>query len=1567
MNKRKILSILLSLALSSSMIAIPASAEEYTDTDAAQYEAAAEESPVEEVPAEKAPAEITEEVSEEAAGETAADRDFGISLFSMNDNLSYTLSGNTLTISGTGDMTFSGSGYNSAPWYSDRTNIYEVIIDEGVTSIANNAFYSHTKLTKVTLPSSLTKIGAEAFSGCEALTSVSIPDSVTEIGSEAFRTCSALPSIVIPDNVTSIGSEAFLGCTNLRSVTISSESKLTSIGYEAFCNCSYVTSIEIPAGVTTIDDGAFYKCTRLASVTIPSDINLTSIGIGVFRECSALKSIIIPDSVTSVGDRAFYGCSALETAQMSKNIRSIGASAFYDCEKLKAIELPEGLNSIGEQAFRNCDALESVKIPGTVETIGEKAFYDCDGLIFVVLDEGIRSINAETFSSCGEMTSITLPATLETVGQSTFSYCSKLATVYYAGSSLQWNSININTANNGYLTNAAIRYNTIRDGDLRCYFIGSGKDILKVDCLTNAANTISAEALKDNTQIRAVFIPARVRAIGDNAFSGCTNIEKVYYTESESDWTSLKESIGEGNDLLTGAVLFADAQQNGDNVIYRYADADNTNLVVSGSGIMPDYSDTKSSDYSPWRRNTTITSVTFEDNLTSVGAYAFVKCTALKSVTLSDKIASIGANAFNGCSAMTEITIPASVTEIKESAFTSCSALNEIYFTGTKAQWKELTDSAASGNDALTANGVTVHYEVKNLDGFKWWIAEGGILEISGSGKIPAFTDDDPSPWKDNTDITAVIIPSTVKSIGDNAFSGCENLKKVYYTADGVSWSGINKGDGNSAITSAKVYYNAVREDNIIWTYSNDKNAVLTISGAGAVKDYVGKNYAGNTYTPPWAKYAGNVKKIVIEDTVTAVGTTAFKGFTALTDVEIQTVKEEAGAETTAIKSVGNNAFSGCTSLTAITLPEGVNNIYESAFEGCSKLASAPLPTTLEYIEKNAFKSTALESVTVPEGITAIPEGTFAECTKLAKVTLPQSLTSIGASAFQNCTALPAVVIPDTVTVIGNSAFSGCAFLQTANIPASINTIGDSAFKGCGITSVVIPDTVTSIGASAFANCTAVKKVLLPIGAPNLAESVFSGCTGLEAVIVPKEQKSIGNNAFAGCTALELVYYLSSEFDWEALTKGDGNSALTGAKIYYNCERENGSIYRLDEDTATLEIVTGSEIGAYTEDNPAPWASEKVTSLILPSELNKIGDNAFAGCENIADVYYAGSKASWQNAAVSDMGNTALETASIYCDTNRERDILWAADSDTGVLTIGGCGDIANYSSEAPAPWSSESSVSSVEIKSDITSIGDYAFYGCSSVSAINIPENIASIGEQAFEGCYSLETLTADEGSEYFTAEGNVLYDKSKTTLIKYAERNSMRVYEIPDTVTTIASKAISSAPKLTAVIVPASVSTIAEEGLYNCASLTDVYYIGEESAWNEITKSSSNTVLSNAEIHIAETAPAASGEIKTTELTVADAFANQYSSAYVENDGKYITLTMDVTDDSKLYAKAYIAHKNADGVVTSVEFTDGTYDADTKQLLFFAETESDTDNVEIFVWNGIGAMTPVTNKYSS
>ena len=293
-----------------------------------------------------------------------------------SDGLTWTLTADgTLTISGTGAMKDYNAAENLSPAYMN-SDVKKVVIEDGVTSIGELAFYKCSSLTNITIPGNVESIGESAFYSCDNLMDVTLQDGVKSIGNAAFILCNNLTNIVLPNSVTSIGYFAFKDCTSLTSIKI--PDSVTSIGSSAFENCSSLTNITIPDSVIGIGSSAFCDCSSLTSIVIPNSV--TSIGSYAFDDCKNLTSITIPDSVTSIGNKAFSGCRSLTSITIPDSVTSIGSSAFSECRSLTSITIPDNVTSIGYFAFFNCSSLTSITIPDSVTSIGEAAFSDCTNL-----------------------------------------------------------------------------------------------------------------------------------------------------------------------------------------------------------------------------------------------------------------------------------------------------------------------------------------------------------------------------------------------------------------------------------------------------------------------------------------------------------------------------------------------------------------------------------------------------------------------------------------------------------------------------------------------------------------------------------------------------------------------------------------------------------------------------------------------------------------------------------------------------------------------------------------------------------------------------------------------------------------------------------------------------------------------------------------------------------------------------------------------------------------------------------------------------------------------------------
>lgn len=207
-------------------------------------------------------------------------------------------------------------------------------------------------------------------------------------------------------------------------------------------------------------------------------------------------------------------------------------------------------------------------------------------------------------------------------------------------------------------------------------------------------------------------------------------------------------------------------------------------------------------------------------------------------------------------------------------------------------------------------------------------------------------------------------------------------------------------------------------------TYVLDNEGVLTISGSGDMRNYRNHN-SGYTYTPWESEYHLDIKKIIIENNITSIGTCAFISCSNLTKVEIPL----------SVINIGGGAFSGCSSLEKVKIPFGIASIESSVFSNCSNLTEVDIPSSITSIDKSAFSGcSSLTKVDIPSSVISIGGWAFSRCSSLTSIELPFGITKIEKCTFLNCSSLTNVKIPTSVVSIESNAFSGCSKLSMIKI-----------------------------------------------------------------------------------------------------------------------------------------------------------------------------------------------------------------------------------------------------------------------------------------------------------------------------------------------------------------------------------------------------------------------------------------------------------------------------------------------------------------------------------------------------
>ena len=696
----------------------------------------------------------------------------------VEDNLTWKLyEDGTLTISGTWKM----KNYNDTDKLSPvcrNSSVKKVVIEDGVTSIGDYAFYNCTSLTSITIPDSVTSIGYCAFNTCSKLTSITIPDSVTSIGNYAFKGCSNLSNITLSNNITSIGISVFEGCSNLSNITLSNN--ITSIGDFAFAWCSNLSSITLSNNITSIGNDAFADCSSLTSITIPDGV--TSIGNYAFSGCSSLTSITIPDGVTSIGKFAFYGCSSLTAISLSCK-SSLKKSDFGEQADLVSYANQHLLTKTAAKA-------------ATCSESGNKEYWTCEhcGKYFLSDDTNPETATAVEQSECmipaiqhknAIIRGVSEP-TKTAPGYSGDRYCPDCNTVlekgytYWVEDNLTWKLYEDGTLTISG-TGAMKNYN-YSDNQSPVYINSSVKKVVIEDGVTSIGN----DAFSNCSGLISITIPNSVTSIGNDAFYYCTSLTSITIPDSVTsigssafrDCTSLTTITIPDGVTSIGSSAFRDCTSlttiTIPNSITSIGEAAFGNCISLTSITIPE-SVTSIGNYA-FSGCSSLTSITIPDNVTSIGECAFSYCTSLTNITIPDSVTSIGNKAFSDCTSLTNITIPDSVTSIGNKAFYNCSSLTAI-----SLSCKSSLKKSDFGDQANLVSYAS--HPLKKIEAKAATCAENGNIEhwtCEHCGKY--FLSDDTNPETAKAvELSEITIPTIKHSYDKNGF--CKNDDTHYQPA----------------------------------------------------------------------------------------------------------------------------------------------------------------------------------------------------------------------------------------------------------------------------------------------------------------------------------------------------------------------------------------------------------------------------------------------------------------------------------------------------------------------------------------------------------------------------------------------------------------------------------------------------------------------------------------------------------------------------------------------------------------------------------------------------------------
>lgn len=802
-----------------------------------------------------------------------------------------------------------------------------------------SAVYAIPSTLKNVYVTSATSIGYGAFSGCGELTQISINAGAETLGQLSLEGTVKLETLTLPyaGNTAAAsgamatmrylyGETAASGIANVKTIHITAAQLIAA---SAFAGMTGLVNVTLNDGINSIAQGAFAGCTAIKTMTVPyigsrmmpSESTPEQFLLGYWFERKTAPAAGVTGQVYLNGTEQYYYAvipQGLETITVTSAYK-LGYGALSSLTALKTVQINSTLTEFGQNVLKGSNAIETVTVPfigrtknATQESellltylfgntpstltvinvtaatqIGRYAFANNTKITTVVLNEGITAIGNSAFAGMTSLTSVNMPSTLRTIGASAFAGCTSLSSIVFPGTLL---------------------------------------------------TTISERAF-ENTAVNSLVIPDSVTTLGEGLLTGCMNLESL-----TTPFVGMSRTATGQNALL--GYLFGILSSAGPRTTTQiYTETNNAIYTVLPDNLYELHVTSATAlGFGALYNCSTITSLTLNEGLLTVGRLALANCSGLESLVVPDSVTNIASAAFSGCSSLKSISLPFVGTSRNETGATalfgyvfgtvdvSVSGATVQYFDATSSRTYYVPDLLESvAITSATSLGYGAFYNMSRVK---------SISVNEGVASVPQ------KAFYNCAAVTSLTIPSTVTSIAAGALEGMSSLVTISLPFAGTSPSAVGAAAQFGAIFGTTTGY--------------DANVYLqtTASGAGSYYKipfslrFVTLTQSTQVKAYTFAGCAG-IAVVTFAKPQTAIGDYAFAGCAGLAAFY---------GDLSALTSIGDGAFENCRSFLGVDLTQAqlLEHIGNRAFAGCPNLAFLIFPDNLTNLPPDILEGSNL-------------------------------------------------------------------------------------------------------------------------------------------------------------------------------------------------------------------------------------------------------------------------------------------------------------------------------------------------------------------------------------------------------------------------------------------------------------------------------------------------------------------------------------------------------------------------------------------------------------------------------